>query len=390
MNIGLVCEGDASTSDIAFSGTAKKMFEVLRQQGDAVEPLDASIRGMRRGLAAALSVSVNRGQWRSKFRYGNDIARMRTNSATRFARGKTLDVILQVGATYDPPFCGKLPYALYCDWNMALSIKSARNNGAQAHNLTVNELKNINVQHTRRYREAAAIFTISERLRQSFLDDYQIAPHRVHTAYPGSSFDLCTIKETLSAPRQDPRPTVLFIGKEFHRKGGDILAKAFMSLQKKVPSVRLIIAGNKKTPDEFSGIADIKNLGLLDKSNPSHLRILLNAYREADVLALPSRHDPFPNVIREAMFFGLPCVASDIFAMSEMIVDGETGYLVPPQNADALAMRLELLLLDRELCLRLGHAALKRANYMFTWDRAGKKMHEILLEASSRSQGRPN
>jgi glycosyltransferase involved in cell wall biosynthesis len=163
-----------------------------------------------------------------------------------------------------------------------------------------------------------------------------------------------------------------------------------VSLQKKVPNVRLVIAGNERTPEEFSGGAGVQNLGLLDKSNPSHLRTLLNAYREADVLALPSRHDPFPTVVREAMFFGLPCVASDIFAMSEMIVDGETGYLIPPENPEALTRRLELLLIDSEQRLRLGDAALERANSMFTWDRAGKKMHEILQQASSNSQSRPN
>jgi glycosyltransferase involved in cell wall biosynthesis len=269
---------------------------------------------------------------------------------------------------------------------MALSLEAAQRKGAQAHNLTINELTDINFHHRRRYREAAAIFTISERLRQSFICDYQIPTHRVHTAYAGPNFDLRMINEALRAPRQDSRPTVLFIGKEFRRKGGDILARAFVSLQKKVPSVRLVIAGTETTPEEFSGIADVKNLGLLEKSNPFHLRMLLNAYREADVFALPSRHDPFPTVIREAMFFGLPCVASDIFAMSEMIIDGETGYLVPPEDVAALAMRLEILLLDRERRLRFGNAAIKRAHSMFTWDRAGERMHKVLQETSLRSQ----
>ena len=389
VNIGLVCEGDASTSETAFSGTAKKMFEALRREGHAVEPLDASIRGIRRGLAAFVSLSVNRERWRSKFRYGIDIAPMRTTSATRSTRGKDLDIILQVGATYDPPLCGQLPYALYCDWNMALSIEATRSKGVHSRGLTVKELTDINSHHARRYRDAAAILVISERLRQSFLSDYEIAPHRVHTVYAGPNFDLSLIHEALAVPRLDSRPTILFVGKEFHRKGGDILARAFVSLQEKVPGVQLIIVGTEKTPDEFSGIADIRNLGLLEKSDPFHLRTLLSAYREADVVALPSRHDPFPNVIREAMFFGLPCVASDIWAMSEMIVDGETGYLVPPEDVNALVTRLELLLVDPERRLKLGHAARTRANSMFTWERTGKKMHDILQQISSPSRDRP-
>ncbi len=98
---------------------------------------------------------------------------------------------------------------------------------------------------------------------------------------------------------------------------------------------------------------------------------LLQAYRDADVLVLPSRNDPFPTVIREAMFFGLPCVASDIWAMPEMIADGETGYLIPGEDAGGAGRPDEDPAGDAELRARFGKAARARAEAMFAWPAVG-------------------
>ena len=102
--------------------------------------------------------------------------------------------------------------------------------------------------------------------------------------------------------------------------------------------------------------------------------MLLAAYRKADLLVLPSRHDPFPTVIREAMFFGLPCVATDIWAMAEMIQDGVTGYLVPPESPERLAQGMERILRDPVLQQSMGIAARKRAEQRFSWQAVGNAL----------------
>jgi glycosyltransferase involved in cell wall biosynthesis len=124
----------------------------------------------------------------------------------------------------------------------------------------------------------------------------------------------------------------------------------------------------------------VEHLGLLDKANPDQLRVLLAAYRDADVLVLPSRHDPFPTVIREAMFFGVPCIASDIWAMPEMIEDGKTGFLVPVDDAEALSSKLELLLADTSLRAQMGQAARARAEAMFSWEAVAKALSDGLQQ----------
>jgi glycosyltransferase involved in cell wall biosynthesis len=352
------------------------MYNCLRHKGHDVVPVDASLRGLRRGIAAITSASTNRDRWRSRFRYGSTAARHRTLSAKKSLGRRTVDVILQVGASYNPP--SHIPYAIYSDWNMALDAEDARANRT-SRGMGVQELERVGKEHARRYREAAAIFTISERLRQSFIELYGISPDKIHTAYAGPNLDSALINEALTLPKPLGAPTVLFIAKEFHRKGGDTVAAAV----KAIPGVRLLFAGTAGLPSEFADLENVEHLGVLDKRDPSQLTRLLQAYREADVLVLPSRHDPFPTVIREAMFFGLPCIASNIWAMPEMIIDGKTGFLVPPNDPVVLSDRLRTLLWDSKLRERFGVAAKARASGMFTWASVGNVLDVGLRSALS-------
>jgi glycosyltransferase involved in cell wall biosynthesis len=89
---------------------------------------------------------------------------------------------------------------------------------------------------------------------------------------------------------------------------------------------------------------------------------VLEAYRRADLFALASRiagdgdRDGLPNVLMEAQSQALACIATDVSAIPELIADGETGLLVPPEDAAALAATLERLIRNPALRARLGGA----------------------------------
>jgi glycosyltransferase involved in cell wall biosynthesis len=356
------------------------MYLSLEAQGHQVVPVDASLNKLDRAFAAAASFSRDRAKWRSKFRYGAASARRRTAAATRSAKKAPMDVILQIGASFDPPMAGKVPYAIYSDWNMALDGVESRSNNGKSRGLTTSDIDRIGKDHARRYREASMIFTISERLRQSFMTLYGIPPHKVMTAYAGPNFDVSMIDDALAQPKPKLPPTLLFIAKEFKRKGGDLVAAAFRKVQEYNEEAQLLFAGSEKLPDELAGLKNVQHLGLLDKGNPLQLRRLLQAYRSADMLLLPSRHDPFPTVIREAMFFGLPCIASDIWAMSEMIVNNETGILIPEGNSEELSEAIFRLIYNDELRAKMGAAARRLAVEKFSWDAVGKVLHSGIME----------
>jgi glycosyltransferase involved in cell wall biosynthesis len=103
----------------------------------------------------------------------------------------------------------------------------------------------------------------------------------------------------------------------------------------------------------------------------------------ADVFALTSRWEGLPLSVLEAMAAGLPVVASAIDGVPEAVVDGETGYLTPPQEPQAVAEALSRLIDDPELRLRLGQAARRRAEEQFSlprWRAAHLDLYRSLLQ----------
>ena len=91
-------------------------------------------------------------------------------------------------------------------------------------------------------------------------------------------------------------------------------------------------------------------------------------YARAAVVACPSRREGFGVACLEAMAHARPVVAGDVGGLRDLVVDGETGYLVPPADVDALRAALERLLGDRDLRRRLGAAGRARARDHFSWD----------------------
>jgi len=90
-------------------------------------------------------------------------------------------------------------------------------------------------------------------------------------------------------------------------------------------------------------------------------------YAGAAVVACPSRREGFGVTCLEAMAYGKPVVASAVGGLRDLVVDGETGVLVPPRDPAALRAALGSLLGDRDRRLRLGAAARERARKHFSW-----------------------
>jgi glycosyltransferase involved in cell wall biosynthesis len=373
--LALVCEGDAESPDKAFSGSAHNMLVHLRELGHPVATINTKLPDLTRAWVAARSYSPDRSHWRSRFRYGAVGARAKSRLAARgfSALEQRPDVVLQIGASFNPPGIDQTPYALYCDWNFALSIKNRSNSYSAIHQMPEKEAERINAREAEIYSGAAAIFTISERLRHSFIEDYRLPSDRVVAVNAGPNIEMSRLVAPDRADRHGHSPTILFVGKEFERKGGDVLLKAFAGVRERIAHARLIIVGPSDLRNRPEGV---EFLGLLRKDNSAEFEQLLEAYRQADVFCLPTRQDPFPTVVREAMFFSLPCVTTDIWAMPEMVVDGMTGFTVPLDSPDLLIDRLCRILENPCLARTMGAAGRTRAEERYTWTAATWAMHD--------------
>ena len=382
MNILLLCEGDAEAWD-SWSGISKSIVDHLRLAGHTVMSSDVDLAGPDRWLAAALTFAVDRRRWSTRFRLSRFPFRLRSRRAARTiaAHEHGLDVIIQVGATFQPLGRRTIPYFLCCDSNIRMAEHGAPWGYSDAVTLTRGELELVRERELSVYRNAAGIFTLSERLRRSFIDELGLAPRRVHAMFAGPNFDVSRIPATF--PRDggaaDHHPTILFVGRQFQRKGGDVLLEAFRRVRQQLPDAELLVAGPAPASFAPADLAPgITLLGNLDKNDPAGWSALAHAYGSADVFCLPTRFEPFGIAFIEAMYFGLPCIGTNAWAVPEMIVDGETGFTVPIDDVEALTDRLLQVLRNRALARRMGEAGRTRAREHFTWNRVVQRMMQVI------------
>jgi glycosyltransferase involved in cell wall biosynthesis len=181
-------------------------------------------------------------------------------------------------------------------------------------------------------------------------------------------------------PPLGERPVVGYAGRLVPKKGVDVLLAALPALREQVPEARLVIAGDGPERPRLERMVNtlgvggaVEFLGHLDAPALEH------ALAPAWVQAIPSRwEEPFGLVAAEAMMRGTAVVVSDAGGLTEQVVEGETGYRVPPGDARALAGALAPILADRDHAERLGAQGRRHALAHFTFDTYMSRVLEIL------------
>jgi starch synthase len=375
VRILMLCEGDAESWD-SWSGISKSLVDQLRIDGHEVQVANVDVDRADRWVAAASTFAFDRRHWATRYHLARVPFALRSRRARRHiaARRGWCDVILQIGATFETGTAG-IPYCLCCDSNIRVAQQGASSGYSDAAALTTKEVEEIARRELGVYRGAAAIFPLSERLRQSFVDDFGIPADRVRAINAGPNFGGPRVLPAAAPRTGDGSPTVLFVGRQFHRKGGDVLVESFRRVRRELPSAKLVIAGVPTGSVQGPGITC---LGDLDKNSDEGWAELSQAYRSADVFALPTRFEPFGIAFVEAMHFGLPCIGPSAWAVPEIIADGETGFTVPVDDVDALTNRLLQLFRDPPLRQAMGNAGRDRAQRLFTWAKVTERMTDLM------------
>jgi glycosyltransferase involved in cell wall biosynthesis len=382
MRILLLCEGDAETRN-SWSGISKSVVEHLRALGHEVTPCDVDLHGVRRWIAAARTVSWNRSRWWARYHLADLPFRLRSRNARRAVARRTgeFDLILQFGATFRVHDRHGRPLCLYCDSNVALAEMGAASGYSDAAVLTPRELVQIHRREQSVYDDATVIMTLSQLLADTFSERFDIPKTKLSVVGAGPNFESDFHRPQAGDEAKPGPPTVLFVGRQFHRKGGDLLLRAFARVRSRIPQARLVIIG----PDEIGepAGAGVELVGFLRKDHSPDRERLLRAYRSAGVFCLPTRFEPFGVSYLEAMFHSVPCIGPRAWAVPEMIVDGETGILVPTDDEEALSEAICRILSDPELARRMGEAGLKRARERFTWEAVTASMAEAMQNGVS-------
>jgi glycosyltransferase involved in cell wall biosynthesis len=199
------------------------------------------------------------------------------------------------------------------------------------------------------------------------------------------------------APACDPRalrsefgfapeaPLVLFVGRLAEQKRVHDLLKALDLLQHVQQDLRSLIVGEGTLRDYLEDTAHAYDLDgrLRFLGHRDDVPRLMAA---ADVVVLPSAYEGLPNVVLEAMRFGKPVVATAAPGTTEVVVDGETGVLVPVGNVMLLARAIRDVVRDPVEAARMGEAGRARAESLFRVDTMVEKFAE-LYETLAQSKG---
>jgi len=241
-------------------------------------------------------------------------------------------------------------------------------------------LAHLHIDYRRRSRyamllhQADSIVGVSRQVIDDFMTD-GTSPGRTRVIYNGIDFTrLTTPVATDLRPGLGIPPgtvTVGAVGSLIRRKGHDILIRAIADLSDR-GSPHLLVASDgpeRKNLEALSielGTADrVHFLGYHDP--------IVDLYRSVDIIALASRADAFGLVLAEAGFSSLPVVSTTVGGIPEVVLDGQTGVLVPPDDVAALAGSLSRLIDDPALRLELGQAGHRRAIDVFSAQRMAEE-----------------
>lgn len=211
------------------------------------------------------------------------------------------------------------------------------------------------------YHNARKIFIMSNHVRNSIVQHYACDSKSVSCVYAGCNIEF----RPLLLNNDDYRnKRILFIGVDWERKGGPELIKAFKLVLEKIPDACLSIVGSFPNIN----LPQVEVIGRLPISDINQQLI------RASVLCLPTKIEPFGIVAIEAFIHKLPVVATRIGAMPDLIVDGESGRLVPPDDIKGLADALIELLSDPDKCRRFGECGYQNVKDNYSWETVGERL----------------
>lgn len=363
MKLIYVCTWD-KIKETTFSGTTYFLFKALKNKIE-VEDYDVKLNLVQKVINKLSSIRLINGRivFIKLFnRFENYIYQKKMD---KIKNGD--NKVLQIGSfgVCDSPFCTyqdlSIDSLIYFKENKPELFKYS---GFQ--NVPVKMLQRMNVRQKKLYDKAEYLFTMSEWLRENLIQYTGIDERKVYSVGAGINIDKKKIVR-----KNKTNTKILFVGRDFFRKGGDITFEAFKILKEKyIKEAELYVAGPEEWPlkETCDGVKFLGNISY-DK--------LSDYFNMCDIFCLPSRFEAYGLVFGEALAYGLPCIARNEFAMKEFIQDSENGYLINDDNIEELALKMYKLLTNNEIKSNV----LENQEYYlnkYSWDNVAEKIINIM------------
>ncbi|TVR58150.1 MAG: colanic acid biosynthesis glycosyltransferase WcaL [Candidatus Competibacteraceae bacterium] len=231
---------------------------------------------------------------------------------------------------------------------------------------------------------AARVITVSDYNQRYLAATYDSAAAKVVRLYNG----LNLARFAFTIPSRTSRE-ILAVGRLVEKKGFDVLIDACAILRDRGVAFQCRIVGDGTERATLSARIAHLNLGAMVRlAGPQPHAELIGTFREAAVVAAPcvigadGDRDGLPTVLLEAMALGVPCVATDVTGIPELVRDGDTGLCVPQRDPQALADALQRLLDDADLRVDLATRARRLIEQDFDIRRNAAQLREWFAVAA--------
>jgi glycosyltransferase involved in cell wall biosynthesis len=215
-------------------------------------------------------------------------------------------------------------------------------------------------------RRADGVAAISAFSANYFRERFHVDENRLDIVYAGVDTQHFRPKECLRTNK------VIYVGRLIPHKGLEILIQAMPD------GVPLEIYGRAYDNAYLQRLKGLASAKIVTFCHDADDEVICNAYASARLSVVPSlslsrRPELFGLVAAEAMACETPVIVADTGSLSEVVVDGETGFVVPAGDVDALSLKIIALLDDRQLAEDMGRCGRKRVLEHFTWDRVATR-----------------
>ena len=174
-------------------------------------------------------------------------------------------------------------------------------------------------------------------------------------------------------------PVIGYVGRIMPEKDLETWLRAAALVGQQYPSAQFVLVGEGRDGDTLGQLQRLAaELGIAERVHfPGYRAHLLPVYGSFDLFVLSSRREGLPNSILEAMAVGLPVVTTDVAGTSELVLDGQTGYVVPQGDVEHLAHAMVTLVADAKLRQRMAQAGRERIEREFSFTRRLQRVEEL-------------
>ncbi len=363
-----------------FSGTPYYIARTLEKYcGEVIHLSPIPYANSKEGLIGRAINKITLFFFGKEFQYGDGflVSRLFARVASSWLAGQAFDVIVTFGGNTELAFLETdIPLVSVHDSTEKLLIDYYYPFHKKIVKRSIYEMNTI---QDRVLKKASAVIYSSAWAARSAIEDYGADPKKIHVVPFGANLDEIPPREAVLAREKSEHCRLLFLGVDWIRKGGDIAFETLLKLEEMGIQAELIVCGC--APPERVAHERMKVIPFLDKNDEKQHKELEQLLISADFLLLPTRADFTPIVFCEASAFGLPIIATSVGGVSEIVREGENGFLLPYEaRGAAYAEVIARLYRDDKCYAELVRASRAAFEERLNWDAWGVAVKHILAD----------